>query len=309
MESEFNARQLEVFAAVMASRNLVEAARRLQISQPGVSKALRALEQETGIKLFDRSNGRLEPTSEAMRLLPYAQRVIAHIKAANKFADRLREPHSTHITLVAGSPALGSLVPRAVEMLRRNNPHVTLEILPEAMTERIITMVANHEVDIGISHAPPHVPDPRTLNMCRLVDVCEHGISVAMPSDHPLSRRKVIRPIDLKGQAIIGISEHYPTMPLVRAAFRDAGVPLQIAITAGSSFAVCGLVRAGAGIGLINPVQLIGGLFEGVVMRRLEPRITIKTTIYSSAFEALSDGCARLVELIQIVARSYPAGH
>jgi DNA-binding transcriptional LysR family regulator len=75
-----NARQLEVFRAVMRNRSLTAAAEALHVSQPAVSKLLRHFETQIGYKLFERLGGRLVPTAEAQLLYRDADRIFREIE-------------------------------------------------------------------------------------------------------------------------------------------------------------------------------------------------------------------------------------
>lgn len=69
-----NLRHIEIFHAVMTAGNLTEAARLLNTSQPTVSRELARFEQVLGLKLFERSRGRLHPTVQGLRLFEEVQR-------------------------------------------------------------------------------------------------------------------------------------------------------------------------------------------------------------------------------------------
>ena len=71
-----NLRHIEIFHAVMTAGNLTEAARLLNTSQPTVSRELARFEQVLGLKLFERSRGRLHPTVQGLRLFEEVQRSL-----------------------------------------------------------------------------------------------------------------------------------------------------------------------------------------------------------------------------------------
>src|SRR3546814_11235006 len=83
-------RHFEIFLTMALSLNIAEAADTLGVSQAAVSKSLKVLEQETGLSLFQLVNGRLTPTQEAERLLPFAQRALDHLDRARRVALELR---------------------------------------------------------------------------------------------------------------------------------------------------------------------------------------------------------------------------
>src|SRR3954467_12997961 len=149
---EVNARHFEIFLALMTSQGLADAARKLAVSQPAISKAVRLLERETGVPLFTRVNGRLRATEAAQRLLPYVQRAMGQLDAAKRAAYGLGDS-AGRLVIAAGAPALVSLVPLAIERLRAAHPELLIEVRTET-TPSVITLVSNHEADIGIATTP-----------------------------------------------------------------------------------------------------------------------------------------------------------
>lgn len=75
-----NARQLEIFRAIMRDGSVTAAANSLAVSQPGVSKVLHHLESQAGYKLFERIGGRLVPTMEAHLIYEDADRVFRELE-------------------------------------------------------------------------------------------------------------------------------------------------------------------------------------------------------------------------------------
>ena len=86
-----NARQLEVFRAIMRHGTLTAAAEAMNVSQPAVSKVLRHFESQIGYRLFERLGGRLVPTAEARLLIDDADRIFREIEALQILSDRIRD--------------------------------------------------------------------------------------------------------------------------------------------------------------------------------------------------------------------------
>ncbi|MEK1931977.1 MAG: LysR family transcriptional regulator, partial [Pararhizobium sp.] len=81
-----NARQLEIFRAIMREGTITAAANALSVSQPAISKVLLHLESQLGYALFDRIGGRLVPTMEAHLLYADVDRVFRQMEALNSLA-------------------------------------------------------------------------------------------------------------------------------------------------------------------------------------------------------------------------------
>ena len=264
------------------------------------------MEKASGLRLFDKRGGRLVPTSEALKLLPYAKRVVNQLNAAQRVARGLRDGAFGHVTIAASSPSLQYLVPTAIRHFQLERPGVTVEVLPETTSNGVAAIVTNKDADFGVSHAPLHHLETRFMQTCAAEIISEQEIAVAVRSDHRLASLSAIRPRDLRDEVIIAVPDHFPSMALIRVAFLEANIKLNVPVVAGSSFAVCGLVHAGVGVGLCNGLQLTGGIFEDVVARPFRPRIPISTIIYSPIFEELSLNGQHLIKIIKRVASKTP---
>jgi DNA-binding transcriptional LysR family regulator len=300
-EDSINARHFEIFMAVMLSPTLDEAARRLSITQPAISKALRVLETETGGDFFRRVKGRLQPTPEATRLLPYVQRALTHLKTAKRMAYGARGHTSGHVSIATSVPALLSLLPVAVTALIRERPGTTAEILPDTTTRGVLERVVERQVDIGITNVPSHNVDNRIVQLCASRPISEDAIVAILPTEHRLARQPVIRPTDLRGEPIVTLPDDTPNMLLVSAAFQQAKVEMKASILCGNSMGVCAFVAKGAGVGLINSLQLIDNPFPNIVVRPFRPKILLRTHAYYSMFEPLSEVADRLLAIMQSI--------
>jgi len=296
-----NARHFEIFLTVMTSRSLAEAADRLLVSQPAVSKSLRLMEQELGVRLFLRVKGRLQPTAEASQLVPHVQRAISQLQTAARVAEGLRDGAVGQVVLAAAPPAMAALVPPAVSQFRRERPDIQIGIKAQA-TREVLTAISTYEADIGLAPAPVHDLDFRIEQLCESRQVSSYEVVVAFPKGHALGARSFVRPTDLRGVPVIALPDETPTSVLVGAAFRQAGVPLRVVAVASHAYAVCGLVQEGIGIGLISPLLLSQGVFPRIEMRPLRPRVTVDVRIYLSRFQPLSVPAQHLVDIIENIA-------
>ena len=97
-------RQLEAFRALILRQTVTRAADMLHISQPAVTRLINDLETDVGFSLFDRINGRLNPTPEAMVLFEEVERSFAGIDRIAQTAEQIKSLRrgSLHI---AGAPA------------------------------------------------------------------------------------------------------------------------------------------------------------------------------------------------------------
>jgi DNA-binding transcriptional LysR family regulator len=303
-ETNLNGRHLRIFATVMKSRSLAEAAFKLGISEPAVSKTLRLIEREAGVPLFTREGGRLKPTPAAKLLLPHAHRATLQLDSALNVAYALGKPPRRRLSVAVHAPPLIAIVSRALQRFRAQSPGVEIELLIES-PRNVLRMVSQQEIDVGVTNQVLAQPG-RAPDMCERRTVSEDLLVAALPPHHPFASRSVVRPEDLAHETIIALPDDSPTTILVEAAFREQRVVLHSQIVAADSLGVCALVQQGVGIGLINPLLLADGIFPGIEMRPFRPRIALLTEVYYSSIRPLSDDAAQFIGHIEQVAASRP---
>jgi DNA-binding transcriptional LysR family regulator len=300
------ARHFEIFLTMALSRNMAEAADTLGVSQAAVSKSLKVLEQETGLTLFRLVNGRLTPTADAERLLPFAQRALDHLDRARRVALELRGGDIGQIVLGVAGPALVSIMPLAIERFRADWPGIRLEVQIDN-TLALLDKVAGNEVDIGIGTPPVQEIDARVVQLCTVRDICETTLVCALPKQHRLAARPYIRPADLADETLIGLPDSSATTHLIAAMFQQAKVTRPPQIVAANAIGVCSLVQQNLGVGLMNPLMLTQGIFPGVVARPFRPRVVLRTCIYYSRLHPPSPPVAALIDCLGRAARAAAA--
>lgn len=270
-----------LFAIVMTSRTLSEAAERLHISQPAVTKAVRAMEAKSGLHLFDRRHARLTPTGTAVQLLPHVRAALIEIRATQRIARQLRRVGGQYLSIGATTTSLSSLIPMAVSAMRRRWPDCIVDVVAETAPGKVLDLVRKEQVRIGVAQVPSNETEPDSEHALSSVEICSDLLSVIIPIGHRLARLSVVRPQDLRDLDLIrGLRSESSVSDLVEEAFRTARVPLNIVVEASSSLAICSLVQANVGVGLASPMQLQGGIFGGLTSRPFSPRIRMKTAAY-----------------------------
>lgn len=262
-----NLRHIEVFHALMHSPNMTEAARRLHVSQPAVSIVLKHAEQRLGMKLFERSGGRLVPTSEAIALLPDVEDIFHRLESLGRSAEGMRDAASGVIAVAASPTLANTMLAPAIAAFTRQRPgvHVVLRALPGS---EILAGVRDRTVDLGIVYEPPIPLDDE------LVGESVHTTHVAciMSREHPLAGRRVVRPKDLARLSVVTFGPFTPLGARIDAAFRAEGVTPNLAVESSCSLTSCFLVAAGCGVALIDSAASVDA-FPRLVVRQFAPRI------------------------------------
>ena len=270
-----NARQLEVFRAVMRNRSLTAAAETLHVSQPAVSKLLRHFETQIGYTLFERLGGRLVPTAEAQLLYRDADRIFREIEVLKGLSDRIRDKQVGLLRVGASAPPTFALLPYATERFRQRNPglRVVLQTLPaDAIDEQILL----GDIDLGVTMRRSDEAQLRCESLGKA------GIVALMRPDSPIAQLSVVTPANLVGHPLITYGTQTPMGKLLEQAFREADLQLQVQIEVSLSIAALALVKHGLGIALVDGLVPWRD-FGDFVVRPFQPEVVLEIVAARSA--------------------------
>lgn len=234
-------RHLRAFQAVMHTGSTVEAAKKLGVSQPTISRLIGELEVFTNERFFVRVNGRLSPRESAELILPDVERTLASVEG---FYARVNQ---AAVPLRVGAPAgvVTRLIGPAVRRLLEHNPKQ--KVVAEIMSYyEIVGAVASGRIDLGFVKAPTEHP---ALELEQFVQV---GTDVVLRNDHPLCQKQEISPHDLASENLILLGRNRPFRVQLDQIFIQHGISPSILIETQAVSAACSFVREGVGITVAN---------------------------------------------------------
>ena len=149
MPRHINLRQVEAFKAVIENGTVSRAAEMLNISQPAVSKLIAHLEEDTGLKLFDRVKGRLAPTARGMRLYEEIDRIFAGIRQVENAVDTIRREQEGQL-MIGVMPALsGPFIQQATMSFLQGRPGVFCSVQSRS-SQWIVDWLVTRKLDVGL---------------------------------------------------------------------------------------------------------------------------------------------------------------
>src|SRR5215207_4300604 len=146
-------RQLRYFVAVAEELHFRRAAERLYVAQPAVSEQVRKLEAELGVRLFDRTNRRVEMTTAGTALLDEARRVLRHADIAQRAARNAHERAGGRMRIGYLPDSLPASVPRALGQMSTSLPGVDVA-METGSAARLIQRVRDDELDAVVTGLP-----------------------------------------------------------------------------------------------------------------------------------------------------------
>lgn len=192
-------RHLRYFVAVADALSFARAARELHMSQPPLSKRIADIENELGIRLFDRSSRKVTLTAAGASLLPNARAALKVFDQVLRTARALSPTQSRHLRIALPPETSKSVLLAIVAELRREQVEVSIA---EAMTAEQHRLLETGEIDIGVLR---HPFETRGL---RVSAPLMQPLGVLMQSSHPLAGRRVLRLRDLQPYPLVHFQRH-----------------------------------------------------------------------------------------------------
>ncbi len=182
--------------ALARERHFGRAAGACHVSQPTLSVAIRKLEEELGVRLFERRASQVALTDVGERVVTQAKRVLDEASAVREIARQGRDPLAAPLRVATIYTIGPYLWPGLIRHLQRKAPQMQL-LLSENFTLKLIEQVRNGEIDVAIMALP--LP-PCGLSVQAVYD---EPFVIAVPRRHAWTRRKAIASADLENETML----------------------------------------------------------------------------------------------------------
>lgn len=266
--------RLVVFRTVAEQLSFRKAAEQLYLTQPAVSQQIKALEEELGVLLFDRSGVHAKLTSAGAILLDYARRSHELLLSAAHEATALSGRFSGQLTLGASTTIAQYVLPHLLSEFCKEHPRVSPALI-SGNTEQIVDAVCEERVSLGFIEGPPHSREVRTEPFL------DDELVLIVPAAHEWADRQRVPYAEIASVPLIARERGSGTRRIVEMAFERRGFrrrSLRIVMELDSSEAIKSAVEAGFGVGFVSrwavakDARLGQGirvvLLEGVSLRR-----------------------------------------
>ena len=291
-------RHIEVFHAIRRHGSISRASDVLAISQPAVSKILKHAEISLGFTLFNRAHGRLEPTEQAEILFAETQRLMLELDLTRRVARNLRQ-HSTAPLRIACVAALGmELVPLAANLFRSTRERAGVYI----GTRRSIDLsraLLTHEIDLAVDVRPLHdLEVPGGLRSEELFEGEMVHVERARTATAKRRRQAPMRLEDVDMENLVGLNPNDTMGSIVREAFERQGIFDDAPVQCHTNFVARSMVLSGSGSAIIDEFTATASGGEGLVVRRLEPRLGFRVRILVPTFRPPSPSVGFFIEAL-----------
>ena len=182
-------RHLYIFIAVYQEMSITKAAERLHLAQPRVSQAVKELEEEYGVRLFERLNRKLFVTEKGERLYDYAVHLLELSQEMEE--DLLSSGNGGRIRLGSSITAGAFLVPERAARFQEHYPECRLEVSVQN-SGKVIRQVLKNELDLGV------IEDRAEEEMLVKIPFREDRLYFLCGASHPLAEKEAISLDDLE---------------------------------------------------------------------------------------------------------------
>jgi DNA-binding transcriptional LysR family regulator len=242
-----NAR-LAVFRAVARHSSFRKAAEELYLTQPAVSLQIKALEEDMGVQLFDRTGVQVALTAAGKVLLSHAEEAQELLRQAEHEIAALSGELAGQLALGASTTIAQYVLPRMLGEFMRENPRVQLSLI-SGNTERIVEAVAAHKIALGFSEGPSRSKDVKEEPF--LAD----ELVLIVPAAHEWAEGERISTKELLEARLLMRELGSGTRHVVEMALAAQGVKpasLTVAMELDSTEAIKSAVEAGLGVGFVS---------------------------------------------------------
>jgi LysR family hydrogen peroxide-inducible transcriptional activator len=256
--------ELRYIVAVARERHFGHAAQSCFVSQPTLSVAIKKLEQELGVVLFERGPGEVTVTPVGQRVVEQAQRVLEESARVKDIAHSAKDPLAGPVRLGAIYTIGPYLLPRLIPVLRKKAPTMQL-LIQENYTHKLGEALKQGEADVIIVALPFAEPGVATRA------VYDEPFMVALPQGHPLEKKKHISADELTRESLLLLGAGHcfrdQVLDLCSTVQRGPRGPLARTLEGGSLETIRQMVASGVGLTVLPSTAVAAGERAGDLIR------------------------------------------
>lgn len=240
--------RLVVFRAVAEQLNFRKAAEELYLTQPAVSLQIKALEEDVGVQLIDRTGKHITLTEAGKTLQKYSDQVHALLTQAEHHIAALSGEHAGGLALGASTTIAQYVLPRLLGEFCRVHPRIHPTLI-SGNTEHIVEALENQKIELGFLEGPARNREVKTEPFL------EDELVLIVSTSHEWAERNSVRGSEIASIPLLMRERGSGTRHVIEMALERLGVKrsaLRIVMELDSTEAIKSAVEAGLGIGFIS---------------------------------------------------------
>jgi DNA-binding transcriptional LysR family regulator len=265
-------RQLEMLQAVVKCGGYKRAGEKLNLSHPAIHRQIRLLEHELNQPVFRRSGRRVQLTEAGQRLVALAGRVQRDVSQVLSEIRDLEVLDSGSLRVGTATTMLMFFLPRVIQCFGRKHPNVQINISTSTVSE-IFDRIENGRLDLGVAFVPIELHQDRPPIGQELL--YEEEFVLAVSSSHPLSRRRVVTPEDLRNLPLITYAEGSTMRQFLELRLHRVGIEPRILMELENEETISKLLESGIGAAFVSHRRAVADGLHHLCIRGLPLRCRV----------------------------------
>lgn len=258
--------ELRYIVTLAQEQHFGRAADRCYVSQPTLSIAVKKLEDELGVALFERTKSRVQPTPLGEQIVAQANLVLEQTAAIKDLADAGKDQLSSPLSVGAIFTIGPYLLPKFIPHLQQKASKMPLYV-EEGYTHNLRKKLRNGELDVIIIALPFEEPDVVTQVLY------DEPFVVLMPKDHPLTAQQSVDPAELNNEQLLLLGEGHcfrdqvlTTCPNLQHHGEQSGNNVRTAAEGSSLETLRHMVASGLGLTILPVSAADSSLYSSEVL-------------------------------------------
>lgn len=297
MRNNITLQSLRLFLRVAQTLSFSETARVEHVSQPALSRTIRLLEEQLGVRLFDRDTRNVSLTRSGAQLMPIVERVTADFDSA--FGE-LRQTFSGERgrIIVGAMPSVASaMLPAVISKFLAERPHVDL-IVRDDLSGSLLELLEERQIDFAVAS------QPEASDRLEYQPLMSDEYTLVCPRDHPLARESPATWSMFKHYPFIAMAPKSSVRAVTDAAFLQAGLSITPLFESAHLATVAGLIAAGLGVSALPRLALPLMAFPDIASRPLAgPKVSRSIGIVTLKSRSLLPACYAFIDLLGAAAK------
>ncbi|HKV17328.1 MAG TPA: LysR family transcriptional regulator [Reyranella sp.] len=290
---DIGARQLEAVLALAEYGSFVAAAARLRLSQPTLTRLVKRLEAQLGVRLFDRSTRRVQITAPGREFAAVAERMLNDLGITVQSVREVAQERRGLVVVSSVMSVAGGVLPHMIAAYHSDRPGIEIHVR-EGVYASILDDVRSGIADFGIGYVDA-LPD-----FAVGIPLGRETFHAVVPVRHKLATRRSVSLAELAAYPIVALPTESRTRRTIDAAAVTAGLQLRQRVVVTQIATLLALVAAGVGVGVVPGGATCGPVPPGVrVVPLAEPRLVRRIGLITLRGRELAPAAAGFFALLR----------
>ncbi len=256
MEVVMTLRKLEIFYCVAEKLNMTTVSKGLHISQPAISQMIKEMEEELGVRLFNRLGKRLYLTDEGELFKTYSRRMMNLYQEFERVLEEKKDLKTGKLKLGASSTIGVYLMPQLIKKFIKELPDIDIS-LKIGNTKDIANMIVKNEIDFAF------VESEVDMDEIKSEEIWNDELLIITHPEHRWGENLEIDESELKSEKFILREEGSGTRKIFEAAMKNNHIKYRESFTLGNTEAIKEIIMTGLGISCLSKLTVRKELAEG----------------------------------------------